>query len=370
MVDEAGVTRLVERVVEARSDGLEVIEGTVEGVPDTSRYILVRVGGATRPVRAWRGAMATTPETGDRVSLLRGPEGYLVVDKVLDRDPEVTEIPEVPEGLDLADLVLLGVVPQTEMDRHIVEDGHLVTWNSQNTMAVDDNEWALMATGSISQRYGEVVFEARIGGGGSNGTTWTRGHIRGRIRQQADWATDPTVTIELLEAGDLTAADISLVVTSNAGPSTFELYIRVTREYEWATWTVDTSTTWVRADYAEWEWTGCGDFAPSLPAGTAYTATEVAPLVVGPATVAAGIATFAAIAAGATASITIDFTTAGWADQPDTNYAVSITQRQSTPRAIFFGVAGQSTTAFTLYAYNFDSVSRTPSVDYIVVRTD
>jgi hypothetical protein len=49
---------------------------------------------------------------------------------------------------------------------------------------------------------------------------------------------------------------------------------------------------------------------------------------------------------------------------------VSITQRQSTPRAIFFGVAGQSTTAFTLYAYNFDSVSRTPSVDYIVVRTD
>jgi hypothetical protein len=231
-------------------------------------------------------------------------------------------------------------------------------------MAVDDNEWALMAFGSFSQRYGEVVFEAIISGAGSNGTTWTRGRIRGRIRQQADWATDPSVAIELLDAADLLPADVSLVVTSNAGPTTFEMYIRVTREYEWATWTP--THTWSRADYAEFEWTGCGDFAPSLPAGTAYTATRRPGLTV----VAAGIATLPAIAAGATGSLTVDFTTAGWSDQPDTNYAVAITQRQSTPRPVFFGVAGQSTTAFTIYGFNTDSVSRTPSVDYIVTRTD
>jgi hypothetical protein len=77
----------------------------------------------------------------------------------------------------------------------------------------------------------------------------------------------------------------------------------------------------------------------------------------------AGSTTFAAIAAGATANVVITI-----AAMPSVNYAVSMLQIQTAPRPIDTAVTVNSTTQFTLYATNTDSVSRTPSYAWLVVE--
>jgi hypothetical protein len=265
-MDESVIFRLLDRWWASRQESVGTLTATVYGVPDTSRNLLVTIGDDPTPVPVHRPAMATTPVAGDRVLLQRGPEGFLMATDVLDRDPDVAEEVDVPELPTLEELAAMGVATQDGLDTHAVTGGHLHTYNSLNTMATDDGKWALMASGTLDQRYAEVVFEARLLGGGSNTADWVRGWFRGRLRQQDDFGTDPLTTLELESEADVTASDLVLVVTSNAGPSRFGLYVRVTREYEWAWWVPTFS--WARADYASLTWQSCQAWAAALPAGT------------------------------------------------------------------------------------------------------
>lgn len=260
---QALIRALIKRELDAREtqEPTGTLVGTVVGVPDTSRRMLVTIGGSTRPVPVWRPALPTPPVAGDRVSIARGPEGYLVVTSVLDRDPAIIEVPDIPDGLDLAGLVALGVATQEGLDAHADDETHLHRYVTPNTLAVDDGHWSKIAEGVISEQFGSVAAQLFLNGQGSNGDTWTRGQVRFRIRQQDDFGNDPSVVLELLDFGDIAGDDISLVVLDNAGPTTFELYVRVTREYEWLEWT----PMWVRRDRADLRWTGCQPFVSALP---------------------------------------------------------------------------------------------------------
>jgi hypothetical protein len=270
VIDETMLRRLIQRELDARDRRQETVIGTIVGVPDTNRFALVQLGDTTRPVPVYRPALAATPVEGDRVAIRRGPEGYLVIEQVLDRDADVYVPPEEDDERDLAWYVELGLASTEALDLHAAT-GHLRRYNTPNSLAAYDGYWSQMATGVIPERYGSVAFEALLGGQGSNSTTWIRGRIRGRIRQQDDFGDPPTVDLELLDAGDITGADIAVVVTDDAGPTTFGLWISVTREYEWAEWT----PLWTRRDRCDFTWLGCQAFVSALPSGDDTTATEV-----------------------------------------------------------------------------------------------
>lgn len=260
---ETLVRTLIRRELDAREtqDTTGTLVGTVVGVPDTSRYVLVTIGGSDKPVPVWRPALPTPPQEGDRVSLARGPEGYLVVASVLDRDPDIIEMPDIPDELDLADLVFLGAATQEGLDEHTADETHLHTYVTPNTLGTDAGNWSKIAEGVISEQFGSVAAQLFINGQGSNDTTWTRGQVRFRVRQQDEFGNDPSVVLELLDFADIAGDDVSLVVLDNAGPTTFELHVRVTRDYEWAEWI----PIWVRRDRADLRWTGCEPFAAALP---------------------------------------------------------------------------------------------------------
>jgi hypothetical protein len=274
-VTERTIHGIVRGVLEEMLSGQANVplRGTVVDTP-AGRYAMVRIGQAAQPVPIWRPALPVTPQVGDEVSITRGEGGYLAIDKVLGRDP--TPIVTDPDGGEQAEHDLtthqsLGLLTLDDLSSHAGTASHLLTYTTPNTYDTEDGKWTRVAVGSIPQQFGSVAACVLINGQGSNGTTWTRGMVRFRVRQQADFGSDPSVTVELLEAADLAVADIAIVVTSNAGPTTFGLYIRLTREYEWATFT----PLWTRPDRCEFEWTGCEAFAASLPSGTSTTATAV-----------------------------------------------------------------------------------------------
>jgi hypothetical protein len=240
------------------------LRGTVVDTP-AGRHTMVRLGEYAQPVPVWRPALPVTPQVGDEVSLTFAP-GYLAIDKVLGRDPApIVTDPDDPDGgeadHDIETHQALGLLTLDDLRSHAEGAGHLLTYTSPNTYETEDGKWSRMAYGSIAQAFGSVAACVLLNGQGSNGTTWTRGLIRFRVRQQAAFGNDPSVVLELLDFADITGSDLALVITSNAGPTTFELYIRLTREYEWASWT----PLWTRPDRCEFTWTGCEAFISALP---------------------------------------------------------------------------------------------------------
>lgn len=249
----------------------ERMSGVVVGVPDTSRYVQVLVAGAKTPVPVWRPALPTPPQAGDRVTMSVGDEGYLVIDQVLDRDPETLIVPDPSDGLTLAELIALGLVDQATYDAHVDSPLHLHTYNTPNTYDTYDGWWTRIGSGVISEQWGSVAFHVLLEGTGSNDTTATRGAVWGRIRQQDAMTNQPTVVLELENGRDIDAADVALVVTSVADSTIIELHLRLTREYEWTEYI----PLWTRTDRADWTWDGCQDFASTLPSGTVTTSTDI-----------------------------------------------------------------------------------------------
>lgn len=267
-VDESDIIRLIERVIDARTAAAEPLVATVVGVPDTSRFLLARIGEGV-PFPVWRPAMPTLPGDGDRISLIRGPEGYLVLDKLLDRDPAAPLLPGGDDGEEtgsghshtLGLHTALGLATLADITSHASGPGHLVTYSTPNTLDLYDGQWSKLAEGSILEQFGSVTFHAMLNGGGSAATTWTRGTLRGKVLQFAEYGSDPDVVLELLDFADVAGDDLALVVTDNAGPTSFELHARVTRQWEW----LSITPLWVRRDRCSFEWTPCEDFEVSLP---------------------------------------------------------------------------------------------------------
>lgn len=218
--------------------------------------------GAGNESPGWRW-FGVRPAVGDVVNaVIPPPGGTRYIDSI---DSEQT----------FADLLtedqLGGLVTKDALQEHVDSPLHLHKWTTPNTQTTDDNKWSRIAVGTIDARWGELNFDLKLHGAGSNSTTWVRGDVRGRVRQQALFGTDPAVALEVMHIADITASDIALVVTSNAGPTTVELHLRVTREYEYVMWVpilVDTFR-------GSWDWTGCEPFASALPSGTSTTATSI-----------------------------------------------------------------------------------------------
>lgn len=274
------VLSVVNKVIEDRYPQivLEQMMGTVTGVPDSNRYALVRLDGERKSVPVYRPGLPEIPREGSRVAIVRGERGVLYIDKVWDRDPDA---PLLPGGTDdsedptstahtLGLHTSLGLATLEDISSHADGPGHLIQRSTPNTLDLYDGYWTKIADITVVAQFGSVASTILLGGQGSNGATWTRGMLRFRVRQQAAFGSNPSVILELLDAGDITGADIAIVVTSNAEPaSTLELHVRLTREYEWLAWV----PLWTRRDRCMLDWAPCSPFAATLPAGAVTTAT-------------------------------------------------------------------------------------------------
>lgn len=280
-MSEADLFRLLDRWWEQRKrrEATEQLTGTVYGVPDTSRNLLVTLATGQQPVPVHRPASPTPYTEGDRVAITRGPDGFLLAGPPLDRDPTAPIVPGSndddedgdPTAHTLGLHTALGLLDVSALADHADLPTHLHTYYTPNTGSADEGEWALMGSGSIGAKFGQVTIDAVLSGGGSMAVDRTRGLLRVTAVQTANFGTDPTVSIEVFGALGITGADVSLVVIGNSGPSDVELHVRVSREYEYL------SLTPLRTynQRASWTWTGCSDFSASLPAGTVYNGSEL-----------------------------------------------------------------------------------------------
>ncbi|MEO6077528.1 MAG: hypothetical protein ABIP54_01965, partial [Candidatus Andersenbacteria bacterium] len=114
----------------------------------------------------------------------------------------------------------LGLATGAELISHSSNGSHFTAMTTPNTGASDSGKWSRIGYGTIIDRYGETFAEAAFLGGGSASSTMTRGTIRFRIRQDAAFASQPVVLIELVNGRAIHKEDFVLVVLDVAGPTT------------------------------------------------------------------------------------------------------------------------------------------------------
>ncbi len=158
----------------------------------------------------------------------------------------------------------LGLATGSELVSHSVNGSHFTAMTTPNTGASDSGKWSRIGYGTIIDRYGETFAEANFLGGGSASSTMTRGAIRFRIRQDAAFASQPVVLLELVNGRAIHKEDFVLVTLDVAGPTTFEIYARVTRVQEWLSIRPSGPVSQYAASFT---WDTCQDFVTSLPAG-------------------------------------------------------------------------------------------------------
>jgi hypothetical protein len=164
-----------------------------------------------------------------------------------------------------------GVV-QAELEAHARGTTHLHTYNTPNSLN-QTGLWSMIAEGEIDEQYGEIAAQVLVGGNGSNSTTWTRGLLRFRIRQQDSFGGNPLVTLEVVDGVDFSGANVMLIVTSVLGPTEWKLYVQLERAYEWLSYT----TLWEDVRSGFLNWTPCVECVAlgALPSGTQYAGTGV-----------------------------------------------------------------------------------------------
>lgn len=222
----------------------------------------------------WMGEF--TPPDDQRVRVMEDRDKHeLYVDALVDVELQAggTGVAPDEEGSpgihDAALHQQLGLVTLAQLGQHTADlYAHPRPYNTPNTGTTNAGKWSRMATGLITERYGEKTCHVSIGGGGSLGTTWTRGFLRFRIRQEAAFGSQPAVKVEVINVADMVPADISLVVTSVVGPTLFELHARPTRAQEWMVLQPEWESPGLGAQLLTW--LDCQAFASALPSGTPY----------------------------------------------------------------------------------------------------
>jgi len=143
---------------------------------------------------------------------------------------------------------------------------------TSNTGVSDNTKWTRLMSGSISTRYADSSGEIVFTNSGSSLATGPKGRIRWRIKQQDAFGSQPYVLIETLDLSQETAnTDYVMVITSDAGPTTYELWARIA-------WTYTALRFHPVLDYGHvgtWNTFYNSDgFSASLPAGTQYVASN------------------------------------------------------------------------------------------------
>lgn len=174
----------------------------------------------------------------------------------------------VAATLDLETLNALGVATDKELKAHSNGGRHVETFKTHNTKAANAGNWTMLASGSITSRYGEIAGWFEINGNGATTAIGTHGRVWFRVKQQAAYGNDPVAVMKLYDAGDIAAADLVLVVTSNAGPTTYAIFAKLTRANEYLVWTPSPLEPYL----VDHTWTGCSPFMAALPAGTQFVA--------------------------------------------------------------------------------------------------
>jgi microcystin-dependent protein len=93
-----------------------------------------------------------------------------------------------------------------------------------STGVSDANKWTKMISGHLDAQYANSAYEFLIGGNGSGGTQFSRGLLRLRVKQQSPFGSQPLVALDLVDGADIDNTDFVIVVTSVAGPTTWELW--------------------------------------------------------------------------------------------------------------------------------------------------
>lgn len=238
-------------VVTAYADGVAV----VDGIPGYS------VPAILRPYIA----------AGDQVRVYRAPGGTIAQVEDITGDREIAA-PSGEANPTLEELDALGLTTDTELADHKATPSHWQRFNTPNTYTTHDGEYALIGQGTIGSQYGEVTAHARLSGGGRTSIDYCRGTFTFRIRQQAAIGSAPLVSLELENPRDMAGTDLTLVTTSLAGATSFEIYWQIQNQQEWGD---GFPLGLIIAKLAAFAWVSCSDFVAALPSGTTYTATEV-----------------------------------------------------------------------------------------------
>lgn len=257
MTDWEAIDRRIQMHI-SPSPQVEVLRGIVDQVqPDGQTYSAFFGGSAVSWPKIYYGAVEA-PQPTDQVTVhYRREDGYTEHLGVTGR-PLTTADP-----IDLS-----GLVTDQELADHAALPIHLLSYNTPNTTSVDAGHWSLIGSGQMDAQYSQLVATVLINGNGGLTTAFTRGTLRLRIRQDAAFPADPIALLELLDPGGMVAGDVVLVVTGNAGPTTYELYVRLTRDNEWLSFI----PMWTEALGTAHVWSGCNAFVTSLPGGTQFVA--------------------------------------------------------------------------------------------------
>jgi len=145
-------------------------------------------------------------------------------------------------------------------------------YQTSNTGSSDSSKWTKIATGSISSQYQNPQFTLLFVGNGSGAAQHQRGILSVRVKQQAAFGSQPSVTVNTTSPVDVAQNDWILIVTSVAGPTTFELWFRNTISYTHLWFQpihLDTSSQTVQFYSNQ-------GYSSSLPAGTQYAGADPA----------------------------------------------------------------------------------------------
>lgn len=97
-------------------------------------------------------------------------------------------------------------------------------FKTTSTGASDANKWTKVASGQLNGQYANQAYIVLLGGNGSGDEKYSRGVLRFRVKQQSPFGSQPIINLELTDSQDLNSTDFRLVVTSVAGPTTWELW--------------------------------------------------------------------------------------------------------------------------------------------------
>jgi len=106
-----------------------------------------------------------------------------------------------------------------------VSSGAAATGTGSGTLGY----WAKMGHGEILSQYEEITLMAVIQHTGSSTGEVPHGRVHIRVKQQAAFGSQPAVAIDSL--GSQNPVDIGVFVTSVAGPTTFEVWVKTAQAY-------------------------------------------------------------------------------------------------------------------------------------------
>jgi microcystin-dependent protein len=141
------------------------------------------------------------------------------------------------------------------------------TYQTSNTSLSDGGKWTKIASGTIVSQYQNNFAVIEVSGNGSGGTSWTRGTIRFRVKQQAAFGNQPAVSVGVTDAVDFRPSGVAVVVTSVAGPTAYEVWLQIPDPYSHSYLTVINEEA---SGGGSQTWYELNGFQASLPAGTVY----------------------------------------------------------------------------------------------------